>query len=199
MASIGTGFQAQYVPSGHLLFHAPGIREGEVHAVGFDVERLEVQGEPRAVLDGVFRSAGAGGAYFAPSSAGTLVFVLGGHARTLVRVERNGRRTPLLDERRGFRLPRISPDGRYVAVTIDPRPSQVWVYDLARRSGIPLATGGHSMSPIWTTDGQRVTYVSSSSPAVADGDLYWRPADAGADAQRLLARDFMAVSTIVVS
>ena len=41
---IGTGFQAQYVPSGHLLFHAPGIREGEVHAVGFDVERLRGAG-----------------------------------------------------------------------------------------------------------------------------------------------------------
>jgi eukaryotic-like serine/threonine-protein kinase len=187
---IGTGFQAQYVPSGHLLFHVPGIREGEVQAVGFDVERLEVLGQPRAVVDGVFRSAGAGGAYFAPSSAGTLVFVLGGHARTLVRVEKNGRRTALLDERRGFRIPRISPDGRYVAVTIDPRPSQVWVYDLARRSGLPLAIDGHSMSPAWTADGQRVTYGASSSTAVAGGDLYWRPADASADAQRLLARDF---------
>jgi serine/threonine-protein kinase len=185
---IGEGFQAQYIPTGHLMFHAPGVREGELQAVGFDVERLVVNGSPRAVVDGVFRSQGAGGAYFAVAG-GHLVFARGGHARTLVRVDRNGRRTALLDERRGFRIPRISPDGRHVAVTIDPRPSQVWVYDLARRSGVPLATEGHSMSPVWTADGRRVTYASNAGRADADGDLYWRAADAGRAAQQVLALD----------
>jgi serine/threonine-protein kinase len=182
---IGEGFQAQYVPTGHLIFHAPGVREGELQAVGFDAERLAVDGDPRAVVDGVFRSQGAGGAYFA-AGGGHLVFARGGHARMLVRVDRHGRRTPLLDERRGFRIPRISPDGRHVAVTVDPRPSQVWVYDLARRSGVPLATQGHSMSPVWTPDGRQVTYTTNAGHQKGDGELFWRTADAGRAAEQLL-------------
>jgi serine/threonine-protein kinase len=134
------------------------------------------------VLDGVFRSENGGGAYFAVSGSGVLVFARGSHARTLVRVDRTGRRTPLLDDRRGFRFPRLSPDGRRVAVTIDPRPSQVWVYDLARRSGIPLTTAGHNLGGIWTPDGGRLTYYSN-------GDMFTRPADGSSGAQRLLGRD----------
>ncbi len=177
---LGRGFQAKYVSSGHLVFHAPYVREGELRVVAFDVERLAFRGEPVSVLDGVFRSENGGGAYFAVASAGTLVFAPGGHARALVRVDRNGRRTPLVDERRGFRMPRISPDGRQVAVTIDPRPSQVWVYDIARRSGDPLATEGHSLGSAWTPDGRRVTYGSR-------GGIYWRAADGSTAAERVRA------------
>ena len=134
---LGQGFQPQYVPSGHLLFHSPLVREGELHIVPFDLTRLTTAGTPTAVLDGVFRSQGGGGAYFAAAKNGTLVFVRGGHARRLVRVDWNGRRVPLLDERRGFRMPRVSPDGQQVAVTIDPRPSQI--LDLRPRAAV-----GHS-------------------------------------------------------
>ncbi|HUP21043.1 MAG TPA: adenylate/guanylate cyclase domain-containing protein, partial [Gemmatimonadota bacterium] len=166
---LGRGSQAQYVPPGHLVFHSPGVKEGELQAVRFDVERLAIRGEPVSVLDGVFRSENGGGAYFAVAKSGALVFAGGGHARTLVRVDRNGRRAPLLDDRRGFRYPRVSPDGRRVAVTIDPRPSQIWIYDLERGSGLPLATDGHNLIPVWTPDSQRVAYTSND-------EMYWRVA-----------------------
>jgi serine/threonine-protein kinase len=65
---------------------------------------------------------------------------------------------------------------------VDPRPSQVWVYDIARRSGIPLATEGHNLGTAWTRDSRQVVYTS-------DGDMYVRAADASAGARRLLARD----------
>jgi len=175
---LGRGSQAQYAPSGHLVFHAPHVREGEIQAAAFDVERLATRGEPVTVLDEVFRSPGSGVANFAVAQNGAMIYVLGGYARTLVRVDRNGRRTPLLNERRGFRLPRLSPDGTRVAVTIDPRPSQIWVYDIVRQSGVPLVTEGHSFRKAWTPDGGRITYASS-------GRLYWRAADASADAQSL--------------
>jgi serine/threonine-protein kinase len=170
------------MPSGHLVFHAVRVREGELQAVAFDIERMAFRGAPVSVLDAVFRSENGGGAYFAVAPTGDLVFVPGGHARTLVRADRNGRRMPLTDERRGFRHPRVSPDGRQVAVVIDPRPSQIWVYDIARRSRVPLATDGHNLGSLWTPDGRRVTYSSN-------GDIYWRPADGSTAAERLLARD----------
>ena len=176
------GMEAQYVSSGHLLYHAPSVREGEVQAIEFDAAGLAVRGTPFPVLDSVFRARNGGAAYFAAALTGTLVFAPGGLAHTLVDVDRSGRRTPLVDERRGFRFPSLSPDGRRLAVTIDPRPSQIWVYDLARRSGIPLTTAGHNLVPIWAPNGRHVLYNSQ-------GDIYQRTADASAPPELLLVRD----------
>jgi Tol biopolymer transport system component len=176
---IGRGSQAQYLPAGHLVFHAPHVREGELHVVGFDIQSLAFRGEPVSVLDGVFRSENGGGAHFAAAPSGDLVFGRGGYVRTVVRVDRNGRRTPLLDERRGYRLPRISPDGRRLAVAIDPRPSQLWVFDLVRRTGIQIAD---ALGSAWMPDSQRIAFAYR-------GDIFSRRADGGAPAERLFARE----------
>jgi serine/threonine-protein kinase len=180
--ALGPGSQAQYLPSGHLLFHAIHVRDGELHVVPFDPVELTIRGAPVAVFDGVFRAPNAGAAYFAVSDTGTLVFAPGGLAHSLVRVDRTGRRTPVTADRRGFRFPRLSPDGSKVAVTIDPRPSEIWVYDLVRGSSGPLAVDGHNLHPVWTRDGRRVAYA-------ARGDIYWRDADGRSLEERLLTRD----------
>jgi len=179
---VGPGSQAQYLPPGFLIYHAIGVREGELHAVAFDSTSLATSGTPFAVLDSVLRAPDAGAAYFGVAPSGTLIFAPGGYARSLVQVDRNGRRTPLLDDRRGFRRPELSPDGSKVAVTIDPRPSQIWVYDIVRKSRIAITTQGHSLGSPWTPDSQRVAFTT-------DGDIFWRAADAGSPAERLLARD----------
>jgi eukaryotic-like serine/threonine-protein kinase len=111
-----------------------------------------------------------------------MVFVSGGHGRTLVQVDRHGRRAPLTDDRRGFRMPSVSPNGRHVAVTIDPRPSQLWVYDLVRRSGTPLSTEGHHVAKVWTPDAPHVVYSNN-------GDMHRKAADGSGAAQRLLERE----------
>jgi Tol biopolymer transport system component len=112
-----------------------------------------------------------------------LIFTPGGYARTLVRVDRHGRRSPILDDHLGFRNPGLSPDADRVVVTIDPRPSQIWVYDLARKTRSALATDTHSLTPVWTPDGKRIAYASGGP-----SDIFWRAADAGSPAERLLER-----------
>jgi serine/threonine-protein kinase len=178
--TIATGLQAQYVQSGHIVFHAAHVREGELQALPFDLSNLTVHGNPVSVLDGVFRAEAGGGAYFATAVSGALIFARGGHARSLVRVDRAGRRTPITDDRRGFRFPVFSPDGGRIAVTVDPRPSQIWIYDVARRSGFPLVTEGHSLTPVWSRDGTRVFYASRT-------DIYSRSADGATPEQKFLA------------
>ncbi len=177
---LGPGSQAQYLSSGYLIYHAPHVREGELDAVPFDVETATFRGAPVSVLDGVFRAAAGGAAFFAVAQTGALVFAPGGFSRALVQVDRSGRRTSLSDERLGYRFPRFSPDGRKVAVTIDPRPSQIWVYDIERGSRIPLATNG--ITPLWTLDGQRIAFSSR-------GGIYWRAADGSSESEQLLASD----------
>ncbi len=49
------GAQARYLSSGHLVY----ARAGALLAVGFDLERLEVIGEPTVVVDGVRHQVGA--------------------------------------------------------------------------------------------------------------------------------------------
>jgi serine/threonine-protein kinase len=178
---LGPGSQPQYLPSGHVVYHAVGVREGEIHAVAFDREALAFRGTPVTVVDSVLRAQNGGAVYFATAQNGTLIFAPGGYARTLLSVDRNGRRTPLSDDRRGFRHPEISHDGTKIAVTVDPRPSQIWIYDISRRSWSRLATEDHSLEPIWTPDDQRVIYSS--------GDLFSRAADASSPAERFLERD----------
>ena len=135
----------------------------------FDLPRLAARGDPVSVLAGVFRSENGGGAYFATAPSGALIFARGGHARSLVRVDRAGRRTRITDDRRGFRFPVFSPDGSQIAVTVDPRPSQIWIYDVMRRSGFPLATEGHNLTPLWTRDGTRVFYAARSETLLEVG------------------------------
>ena len=61
------------------------------------------------MLDGVFRARNSGAAYYAVAENGTLAFAPGGLAHALVRVDRQGRRTPLSEDRLGFRFPQLSP------------------------------------------------------------------------------------------
>ena len=81
---LGPGSQAQYLPSGHLVYHAPVVREGELHVVGFDAARHVLRGAPFSVVDSAFRARGGGAAYFAVAQTGALVYALGGLAHTLL-------------------------------------------------------------------------------------------------------------------
>jgi serine/threonine-protein kinase len=178
---LGPGSQAQYLSAGYLVYHAAQVREGQLDAMPFDLNTFTVRGMPVSVLDGAFRAANGGAAFFAVARTGMLIFAPGGFARRLVRVDLQGHRVPLTDDRRGFRFPKFSPDGRKVAVTIDPRPSQIWVYDLDRGSRIPLTTEGHNLTPLWTADGQRVAFSGS-------GGISWRAADGSSPAEPLIPK-----------
>ena len=102
-----------------------------------------------SVIDSVFRAQDQGAAYFAVAQNGTLIFTPGGYARTLVRVDRHGRRyAHSWTESSGVPVSgRFHRTARRVVVTIDPRPSQIWVYDLARKTRSALATDAHSLAP----------------------------------------------------
>ena len=68
--------------------------------------------------------------------------------------------------------PRLSPNGRQVAVTVvGATDSEVWVYDIARGTARPLTFGGRNLWPVWAPDGARVAYGSSREGST---NVYWK-------------------------
>ncbi|MEO8563126.1 MAG: protein kinase, partial [bacterium] len=175
------GRQARYLPTEQLVFDD---NEGRVRVVGFDVERGEVKGASIPVFE-AFRGPGGGASYFTVSDNGTLVYMPGGFQRTLVRVNRYGQETPIKAEPRGYRFPAVSPDGRSIAVTVDPRPSSIWVVDPTTGQAAPFTTDRlHSIAPVWSPDGTRIAFVH-----YADGrsQIVWMSAQPGAELHSVFA------------
>jgi len=159
-AVIGTGgdiLQARYVPSGHLLY---GQDPGVVRAVTFDLDTLTVTGPPVSMIDGVERASLGGAVYFAVSNTGTLLYASRGDRHQLVWVERNGTEKPASPDRAAFRHPRLSPDGKRIAVAIydETRRPLIWIYDAERGTKTPLNAEG--LEPLWSPDGTRLSLVS---------------------------------------
>ena len=177
---------ARYVPSGHLLF----VRGGTLFAVPFDAERLRVTGEPLIMVEGILHNASNGIAQFAVSDEGTLVYAPGDKwsgqmERDLVWVDRNGAEESLGLPARDYNEPSLSPDGKRLAVTIE-GDSIILVYELAQRRPTYLTLQvGREFCPIWTPDGQHVTYAAYSSNQAPN--LHWTMAD-GSGSPEVLRR-----------
>jgi serine/threonine-protein kinase len=180
------GFYGRYVPTGHLVY-MHYMHENTLFAVPFDAKRLEVTGQAAPILEGVVTNANTGGAQFSFSEAGNLVYVPGRSSAVLGSIywmERDGKFRPLRESPAGYLNPAFSPDGKRLAMEIfDGKNNDIWVYELGRDTLTRLTFASEaSRVPVWTPDGQRITY-SSLEKGVAN--LYWKRADGAGDAQRL--------------
>jgi serine/threonine-protein kinase len=175
------GSGAQYAPSGQLVYEAAGT----LRAVRFDVTHLSVVGPSGAIVPDVLPS------HFGAIEAGlgqdgTLVYVSGGAGsleRTLVWVDRKGHETPTGAPPHPYLYPRISPDGTRVAVAVQERDNNIWVWDSAGGLLRRITSGSAvSASPVWTSDGRRIVFVSSRAGAQ---NLFSQAADGTGTVERL--------------
>jgi serine/threonine-protein kinase len=182
---IEGGSDARYVPAGHLVY----ALSGSLYAVPFDAQRLEVTGAPVPIIEGVSRDTAAvtGAANYAFSNTGSLAYVRGPvSASALLDIglmDRKGKVEPLRLPPGTYEWPRVSSDGKRLAVASDDdKEAIVWIYDLSgTRAMQRLTSAGNNRFPIWTSDSRRVAFQSDR-----DGDLaiFWQPADGG-PAERL--------------
>src|SRR4029453_1509405 len=86
-------------------------------------------------------------------------------ARSLiVRVDRSGRYSPLSAPAEVYQTPRLSPDGRRLAVVVRPGviTREIRVLDVARPGRLLFAVqGGDNQSPAWMPDSQRLSFGSN--------------------------------------
>ena len=155
-------------------------RDGRVMAVSFDPKTLTVSGLAVPIVGNVQVTVD-GGAQFAVGANGTLAYVAGRPEptvrRRLVWVDRQGAVSALPIPANAFESPRVSPDGRSVAVAIRDVITDVWTYDLASGASTRVTPFmPPSGSPVWSADGRAVAFSvlhSSTRRACAACPAVW--------------------------
>ena len=184
---------ARYVPTGHLLF----LRQGTLMAARFDLAKLEVIGQPVALVENVMQGFGltyrhrTGAGQFGISDTGSLIYAPGGvpspPGNALLWVDQRGIEQSAAALRFPFSTLRLSPDGRRVAYVAGGQELQVYVYDLGRGTNSRLTGEGWSFYVIWTPDGQRVLFSWGKSAA---DSLFWQPYDGSSPMERLTTSEY---------
>ncbi len=187
---IQAGSNPRYAPSGHLVY----AQGGSLMAVPFDPQRLVVTGTANAVVEGVLQSPVTGITQYSISATGSLVYVPGGIQATqlsLVWVNRNGTEQPLTAPGRAYFAPRLSPDGRRVAVGIGEQETQVWQYDLSRDALTRFTFAGNlNTVSVWTPDGKRIAFESNKE---GTPNLFWQLADGSGGLERLTTSEHVQI------
>jgi serine/threonine-protein kinase len=195
---IEGGADPRLLPTGHLVF----VRAGNLLGVPFDSRTRKVTGGPVPVLEGVRRGTASpsgpttGAAHFGFSATGTAVYLPGSPSASgegpasfdLAIFDMRGEGKALGLPARAYSSPRVSRDGRFVAVEIaDGSRSDIWVYEIERNRALQRLTfGGNNRFPTWSADGQWVFFQSDR-----DGDraIFRQRADNTGEAERLTKPD----------
>jgi Tol biopolymer transport system component len=185
---------ARYVPTGHLVF----LRRGTLMAVRFDLARMEVVGQPVALVENVMQAftvsryyGHTGAGQFGISDTGSLIYAAGGIVpdpkRWLVWVDQRGIEQPVTASELSSSSPRLSPDGQRIAYIAWGREPLVSVYDLGRGTNSQLTGEGRAYNVIWSPDGKRLLFSWYKSPPM---NLYWCPSDGSSPMERVKTSEF---------
>jgi Tol biopolymer transport system component len=150
---------AMYVEPGYLLY----ARDGVLMAQAFDAGRATTSGDPVPVAGSVDQFPESGVAAFSSSETGVLVYRGSPEppASRLRWLDRSGTRVGELGEPRPYRNPRLSPDGKRVAVEIVDRSGNrdIWLIDVARSVPVRFTFDpGRDAAPVWSPDGQKIAW-----------------------------------------
>jgi serine/threonine-protein kinase len=184
------GADGRYVEPGYLAF----LQLGRMMVASFDRERLQLTSAPIAAEFEVMQAVGygsdhadSGAGQFAASASGVMAYIPGGIVpdmpATLGWVHRDGSFEPVGAPAGNFAGARLSPDGRYVAVSEVGKRDAVWIYDLQRGRLAPVNVRG-ALNPLWAPrTGQLVVMT------LAPVGLFWGSPDASEGFRPLFTTD----------
>jgi serine/threonine-protein kinase len=175
------GFAPRWLPGGLLLW----AHEGALFGAVLDVEKGQLLGAPVPVLDKLAAVSPNGVGNFDVSPAGVFVGVSGiatGILRSLIWLDAAGNTQTLALEPRFYNTPKLSPDGKRLAVVIgdEKRKPDIFLCDLEHERLNPLTFTGDANSPVWSPDGKRIVFRRTDP-----NRFYWVRTD-GSGAPELL-------------
>jgi len=185
------GSDGRYLPTGHLIFAYQNV----LYAAAFDVDRLEVTGETVPLVSGVRRVNGPGGnggaAFFSVSDNGTIIYVPGNAlsgTQGLAWVARDGTRTPLKVPPDRYNHPRLSPNGKWLAVERQSNATtDIWIYETSGATEMRrLTDGGNNRYPVWSRDGQQLAFQSDRD---GNSGIFLQRYDGTGSVERLTTAD----------
>ena len=189
---VTPGSDARYLPTGHVAYAVEGVW----YAAGFNVRDRRTTGAPVAMVTGIGRRTQGGlprpKASVDVSATGTLIYLAGSVSRSLdkqiVFTDRSGRERVLTLAPDKYESPRISPDGKYLALnTNGAQEAAVFVYDLSEtHSTRRLTFAGRNGLPLWSPDSTRLAFQSDRG---GDTAIWVQTADGSGDAERLTKAD----------
>jgi serine/threonine protein kinase/Tol biopolymer transport system component len=174
-----------YVAPGWLMWPS----SGRLLAQRLDVMRNALVGDQETVADSVNSSGGTGGVALSASATGLVAYRTGGAGvqRQLTWVDRSGKALGTLgavDDGNPI-APRLSPDGKRVAVFRNVGNTDVWLLDRASTTRFTFDPALDRF-PIWSPDGSRIVFDSNRSGL---RHLFVKPSSGAGGEQVLLESD----------
>jgi len=177
---------AAMVVANHLLF----VRQNVIFAQPFDEDRLELSGEPFRVTEtgDVRAPSGDLTTPVSVSATGAIAFLasFGAPNNALVWFDRTGREIQRLNPPApAGNNPVLSPDGRYVAVSLrSAGNADIWTFDLVRGVWARITSGlDPETQPVWSPDGRQLAYFTVRGQNAA---FYRKPAVSGGSEDGIL-------------
>src|SRR6266540_1367032 len=177
---------ARYVAPGYLLY----TKGTTLLAARCDSRTWTLTGPAAQLVQDILTTRFDGVPFFAASDNGLLVYATGGVAASppdsVLWVDRSGKERVLSLPTRTYRAPRLSPDGKRLAIvagqTDGPR-NALSIYDFDRNilSTITPEPGAH-FSPAWSPDGRRLVF---STYATGFPRISWKAADGNGEIEML--------------
>ena len=160
---ISTASNARYLSSGHIVF----TRDAALWAVPFDLDALEITGSQIPVIQGMETNSQLGHAAYTVTEDGRLYYLSGGNTvetnqvGQIIWLDKNGQNAEVMLESQVYGHIALSPDETRVALTIfeSSGTSDIWVWDIDRKTLGRRTFEGKASRPTWTADGNRLIYT----------------------------------------